>query len=139
MLAKEIVNAMMVNLLKRPDTNAKLGLNAGESENFTKLCMAFTCPTGTEDIRLLVSSLPDGLLKHMASMANNHKIPEPAKKLAKICLIEWCFRNGLLDVDWLWEWGAPPNTQVGSLSFKSKISLDEALERLTADKSIVER
>ena len=84
MLAKEIVNAMMAKILKNPDTNAKFGLSADESENFTKLCMAFTCPTGTEDIRLLVSSLPDGLLKHIALMTNNHKIPEPAKKLAKI-------------------------------------------------------
>ena len=79
-------------------------------------------PTGKENPRELMASIGDGVLRHLVAFREAVAANPALKGLSQFFLVEWCYRNGHMEEDWIWSWDGKDG---GSIFFKPKTPLDQ--------------
>jgi hypothetical protein len=87
---------------------------------FVVLCCMSAIPSGTEDPKALVRGMSDKFVEtvklSMCVLMKNRV----AAQVAQFLFMEWCFRHGHLEEDWLWVWKSKTE---GDLRYREKIPL----------------
>ena len=96
------------------------GLDDVETEAVAQLCMMAFIPTGEEDPRELLRQMSDRLVDHVVTQLEKVKGHPVVGKICQFFLIEWCYRNGHLNGDWIWQWDGPGQ---GKLHYDPKVPL----------------
>jgi hypothetical protein len=95
------------------------GLDPGEADALSQLLMMAFVPTGKEDPRDLLSRMSDGFVDHVVSRLDEVRNPVVGQ-ISQFFLIEWCYRNGYLNGDWIWKWEGPKR---GDLHYNPRVPL----------------
>lgn len=98
------------------------GLVESDLDSIMKLCLMTIAPTGEEDPRRLLASMNGDMLRHLVSNREAVAANPALKGLSQFFFIEWCFREGHLEEDWIWSWEGRSG---GSILFKPKVPLDQ--------------
>lgn len=98
--------------------NSKMG--EGEMEALMKLFTMAFVPTGEEDPRALLAKMSDGLVEHIAARLEETRKNPVVAQICQFFLIEWCYRNGYLNGDWIWSWSG---IKQGQLHYEPRIPL----------------
>lgn len=82
-------------------------------------------------LRSMSKDMLDSLYKNVELMSENPMVG----RIAPLISIEWCYRHGHLEEDWVWS----STTEGGNLSYKSKNKLDRLLRptNLTDESSML--
>lgn len=92
-----------------------------EMDALKQLFMMAFVPTGKEDPRAILSGMSDGLIEHVTSRLEEAKKNPVVAQIGQFFLIEWCYRNGYLNGDWIWSWSG---TKKGQLHYDPRIPLN---------------
>lgn len=95
-------------------------MESGEMEALTKLFMMAALPTGEENPRALLALMSDKLVEHIAARLEEAKKNQMVAQVCQFFLIEWCYRNGYLNGDWIWNWSG---ARQGQLHYDPRIPL----------------
>jgi hypothetical protein len=96
------------------------GLEASEMEALSQLLMMAFVPTGQENPRELLSRMSDGFVNHVVSRLDEAKKNPVVGQISQFFLIEWCYRNGHLNGDWMWKW---EGAKKGDLHYNPRVPL----------------
>lgn len=96
------------------------GTSPEEVESVVSLCLLGVHRTGQEDPRAMARAVSDPVLEHLVRRSRKARgIPALAKAF-QFLIMEWCFRNGYLHEDWLWEWDG---ANEGQIKFSARMPL----------------
>ena len=96
------------------------GLGAEEVDALSQLLMMTFVPTGQENPRDLLSRMSDDFVNHVVSRLEKAKENPVVAQISQFFLIEWCYRNGHLNGDWIWEW---EGVKKGDLHYNPRVPL----------------
>ncbi|KKL10733.1 hypothetical protein LCGC14_2552880 [marine sediment metagenome] len=96
------------------------GLKAEEVDALSQLFMMAFVPTGQENPRVLLSQMSDDFVNHVVSRLEEAKKNPIVGQIGQFFLIEWCYRNGHLNGDWMWKW---EGIKRGDLHYNPRIPL----------------
>ncbi len=102
-----------------------LELSNKELESLVQLCSMSASPTGKEDPKTLLRSLPDAMVDAVITSPKKMSANPILGKLVQFFQIEWCWRHGHLKEDWNWEWDSATG---GKLNFLAATPLQSIPE-----------
>lgn len=132
--SKAAVQSSLVNVIRHITkrlTPKEDKITTVEIDALSQLCIMGVMPSGEEEPRKLLSQLSDPLLDHLISHLNVMKANPITGKICQFFLVEWCYRNGYLTDDWIWQWDNPNE---GHVAYNSRVPLDQIA--LPAQKSL---
>jgi hypothetical protein len=95
---------------------------ADEVDALARLCTMSVVPSGEEDPKKLMRLVSDPIINHLVSRLEEFEANPILKNISQFFLIEWCYRNGHLNGDWVWNWEGQNG---GHVSYDPKVPLEE--------------